>query len=414
MRSGLRRALDPLLPVGRFTAYDKRIVFIIWVAGVIQGFGQSQASASLPFTRVGLGLSEGEMSLMLGLARLAAFAALPIGWLGDHRGRRRPFLIAMTVVVIGGAGAGLAVDAWQFGLLHALLRTGTAAASALAVVILAETVSVPIRSYAISFFGAAVSFGSGLALMALPLAENGPESWRIPHLLVAVGLLLLPFLIKHVPESDVYRHDPKGGHWRELVAGPWARRFWTIIIINLFAAAFGAVGAAFSTERLIEGVGMSTGSTVAVLLGGGTLGAVGFFVGGHLSDAWGRRTTSITSLLLTIVGGVTLYTSTSVPVIVVAAMVSAFGTFAFVPSGGAHRAELFPTRLRSSANTAASNAGLVGSALGLISGIYTIETFGLSNTIYLLSVGVAIAAALTATLDETRGQDLTAVNADRR
>lgn len=413
MRSGLRRALDPLLPVGRFSAYDKRIVFIIWVAGVIQGFGQSQASASLPFTRVGLGLSEGEMSLMLGLARLAAFAALPIGWLGDHRGRRRPFLIAMTVVVIGGAGAGLAVDAWQFGLLHALLRTGTAAASALAVVILTETVSVPIRSYAISFFGAAVSFGSGLALMSLPLAENGPESWRIPHLLVAVGLLLLPFLIKHVPESDVYRDDPVGGHWRELVSGPWARRFWTVIVINLLAAAFGAVGAAFSTERLIEGVGMSTGSTVAVLLGGGTLGAVGFFVGGHLSDAWGRRTTSITSLLLTIVGGVTLYTSTSVPVIVVAAMVSAFGTFAFVPSGGAHRAELFPTRLRSSANTAASNAGLVGSALGLISGIYTIDTFGLSNTVYLLSVGVAIAAALTATLDETRGQDLTAVDADR-
>jgi MFS family permease len=414
MRSGLRRALDPLLPVGRFTAYDKRIVFIIWVAGVIQGFGQSQASASLPFTRVGLGLSEGEMSLMLGLARLAAFAALPIGWLGDHRGRRRPFLIAMTVVVIGGAGAGLAVDAWQFGLLHALLRTGTAAASALAVVIIAETVSVSIRSYAISFFGAAVSFGSGLALISLPLAENGPESWRIPHLLVAVGFLLLPFLIKHVPESDVYRRDPEGGHWRELVSGLWARRFWTVIVINLFAAAFGAVGAAFSTERLIEGVGMSTGSTVAVLLGGGTLGAVGFFVGGHLSDAWGRRRTSITSLLLTIVGGVTLYTSTSIPVIVVAAMVSAFGTFAFVPSGGAHRAELFPTRLRSSANTAASNAGLVGSALGLISGIYTIDTFGLSNTIYLLSVGVAVAAALTATLDETRGQDLTAVDADRR
>jgi predicted MFS family arabinose efflux permease len=227
------------------------------------------------------------------------------------------------------------------------------------------------------------------------------------------GFLLLPFLIKHVPESDVYRDDPEGGHWRELVSGPWARRFWTVIVINLLAAAFGAVGAAFSTERLIEGVGMSTGSTVAVLLGGGTLGAVGFFVGGHLSDAWGRRTTSITSLLLTIVGGVTLYTSTSIPVIVVAAMVSAFGTFAFVPSGGAHRAELFPTRLRSSANTAASNAGLVGSALGLISGIYTIDTFGLSNTIYLLSVGVAIAAALTATLDETRGQDLTAVDADR-
>jgi MFS transporter, putative metabolite:H+ symporter len=414
LRSGARRVLDAFLPVGRFTAFDRKVVFVIWVAGVIQGFSQSQASTSLPFTRVGLGLSEGEMSLMLGLARLAAFAALPIGWMGDHRGRRRPYLIAITLVVIGGAFAGLVVEAWQFGLSHAVLRTGTAAASGIAVVILAESVSPPIRAYAISFFGAAVSLGSGLALMALPLADGGGQAWRIPHLLIGVGFFILPFLIRNVPETKVYRHDPEGGHWGDLTSGSWARRFWTVIVINFLSSAYGAVGAAFSTERLIEDVGMSTGNTVVVLLIGGTMGAVGFFVGGHLADAWGRRRTSIVSLLLTIAGGVTLYTATSVPLIVIAATVSAFGTFAFVPAGGSHRAELFPTRLRSSANTAATNASLVGSALGLISGIYTIGTFGLSNTVYVLSAGVAIAAILTATLDETRGQDLTAVSADVR
>ena len=414
MRSALRRVLDPILPVGRFTAADRRLVVVIWIAGLVQGFGQSQASASLPFTRAGLGLSEGEMSLMLGLARLAAFAALPIGWMGDHRGRRRPFLIAMTLVVIGGSLAGLVVEAWQFGVLHAVLRTGTAAASALGVVILAESISVPNRAYSISFFGAAVSLGSGLALMALPLADGGGESWRIPHLLVALGFLVLPFLIRRVPESTVYTLDPDGGHWGELVTGPWARRFWTIVVINILVSAYGAVGAAFSTERMIEDVGMSTGGTVLILLVGGTIGGLGFFVGGHLADAWGRKRTSIVSLLLTVLGGVTLYTSTSVPVIVAAAVVSTFGTFAFVPAGGSHRAELFPTSLRSSANTAASNAGLVGSALGLISGVYTIDRFGLSETVYLLSIGVIAAAALTSTLDETRGQDLTAVVADRR
>ncbi len=414
MRSAVRRALEPLLPVGRFTSRDKRIVLIIWVAGVIQGFAQSQASASLPFTRAGLELSEGEMSLLLGLARLAAFAALPLGWAGDHRGRRRPFLIAMTLVVAGGALAGLSYEAWQFGLLHALLRTGTAAASALAIVILAESVSVPIRAYAISFFGAAVSFGSGLALMVLPLADGGGDAWRIPHLLIGIGLVLLPFLIKRVPESTVYRRDPQGGHWRELTSGVWARRFWTVILINLLSAAYGAVGAAFSTERLIAYVGVSTGNTVLILLVGGTLGGIGFFVGGHLSDRWGRRGTSIVSLLLTVVGGVALYSSTSIPVIVIGAMVSAFGTFAFVPSGGSHRAELFPTHLRASANTAATNSGMAGSALGLIAGIFTIDTLGLSNTVYVLAAGVVIAALLTATLAETRGQDLTAVSSDLR
>lgn len=414
MRSAARRALEPFLPVGRFTKLDRRVVFVIWIGGVIQGFAQSQASASLPFTREGLGLSEGEMSLLLGLARLAAFAALPLGWLGDHRGRRRPYLVAMTLVVAGGTIAGLAVDAWQFGVFHAILRTGTAAVSALAVVILAETVSPTIRAYSISFYGAAVSFGSGMALMVLPLADNGPEAWRIPHLLTGIGFLLLPFLIKGVPESDVYREGSHDGHWRELVTGTWARRFWTVVAIGFLASAYGAVGAAFYTERLIEDVGVGAGQAALILLVGGTLGGIGFFVGGHLADSWGRRSTSIVALLLTIVGGLTLYSVESIPVIVVAAMVSGFGTFAYVPSHGSHRAELFPTHLRSSANTAATNSAVVGSALGLIAGIWTIDTLGLSNTVYLLAVGTAIAAALTATLAETKGQDLTAVNADLR
>jgi MFS family permease len=414
MRRAVLRVLEPFLPVGRFTRLDRRIVFIIWVGGVIQGFAQSQASASLPFTRAGLGLSEGEMSLVLGLARLAAFAALPLGWLGDHRGRRRPYLVAMTLVVAGGTVAGLTVEAWQFGLFHAVLRTGTAAVSALAVVILAETVSPTIRAYAISFYGAAVSFGSGMALMVLPLADNGGESWRIPHLLTGVGFLLLPLLIRGVPETNVYKDAPHDGHWNELVGGQWARRFWTVVAVNFLASAYGAVGAAFYTERLITDVGVGTGEAALILLVGGTLGATGFFVGGHLADSWGRRSTSIAALLLTIAGGITLYSVTSIPVIVVAAMVSGFGTFAFVPSAGSHRAELFPTHLRSSANTAATNSAVAGSALGLIAGIWTIDTFGLANTVYVLAVGVAIAAALTATLPETKGQDLTAVRADLR
>ncbi len=402
------------MPVGHFTVSDRRIVFVIWVAGVVQGFGQSQASASLPFTRVGLGLSEGEMSLLLGIARLAAFAALPLGWLGDHRGRRKPFLLAMTLIVAGGSFAGLVGEAWQFGVFHSILRTGTAAVSGLAVVLLAENASLRIRAYAISFYGAAVSLGSGMALMVLPLGDGGGSAWRIPHLLTGLGFLLLPFLVRNVPESEIYLENPEGGHWRELTHGVWARRFWIVSGASFLASAFGAVGAAFSTERLINHVGLSSGQTVVILLTGGTLGGIGFFVGGHLADAWGRRMTSVMSLLLALGGGITLYTVESVPLIVVAVFISAFGTFSFVPAAGSHRAELFPTTLRSSANTAASNLALAGSAAGLIVGIYTIDTFGLTKTILILGVGTALAAGMTLLLPETRGQDLTAIAADRR
>jgi MFS family permease len=406
--------VDPLLPVERFTSGDRRIVFIIWAAGVIQGFAQSQASATLPFTRAGLGLSEGEMSLLLGIARLAAFAALPLGWIGDHRGRRRPLLISVTLVVAGGTLAGLALESWQFGTAQAILRTGTAGMSGLAIVLMAEQVSPHIRAYAISFYGAAVSFGGGLALMTLPLADGGGDNWRVPHLLISLGLLVLPFLVKNVPESRIFIDEHEQGHWRELATGTWALRFWVVSIIAFFVSAFSAVALAFSTTRMIEHLGLSTGSTVVIALLGGTLGGLGFFVGGHLADAWGRRKTTVVSLLLALAGGLVIYWSESIPVIAAAVMVSSFGTFAFVPAGGSHRTELFPTGLRASANTAATNLALVGSAVGLMTGIYTIDRFGLSTTVSMLGVGMAIAAALTLILPETRGQDLRAIPTARR
>jgi MFS family permease len=405
----LRRVLGPLLPVDRFTSSDRRIVAVIWAAGLVQGFAQSQVSATLPFTRAGLGLTEGEMSLLLGIARLAAFAALPLGWLGDHRGRRQPLLWSVTLVIVGGTLAGLAMEAWQFGTAQAILRTGTAGMGGLAVVLLAEQVSPVIRAYAISFYGAAVSFGAGLALLTLPLADGGGESWRIPHLMIGLGFLILPLLIRTVPESRVYLQDHESdGHWKDLVAGMWARRFWLVAVIGLFVSAFSSVALAFSTTRMIDYLGLSTGSTVIISLLGGTLGGLGFFVGGHLADAWGRRTTTVVSLLLALAGALVIYWAESVPLIITAVMVSSFGTFAFVPAGGAHRTELFPTGLRASANTAVINFGLAGSAAGLILGRFTIDQFGLSETITVLGIGMAAAAFLTLLLPETRGQDLSA------
>ena len=47
-------------------------------------------------------------------------------------------------------------------------------------------------------------------------------------------------------------------------------------------------------------------------------------------------------------------------------------------------------------------------AAGLILGRFTIDRFGLSETITVLGVGMAAAALLTLLLPETRGQDLSA------
>ena len=393
------RLLRIFLPVDRFTAADRRITLTIWIAGLVQGFAQSQVSATLPFTRAGLGLTEAQMSLIIGLARLAAFAALPLGWFADRHGRRRPFLIGVALVLAGGTLAGTAVAAWQFGLFHAVLRTGTAAMAGLGVVILAETVSPSVRAYAISFYGAAVSLGAGMAILALPLADGGGDAWRTPHLIVGAGVLLLPALIRRVPETT--GGHPIEGLWSDLAHGEWASRFWKVAIAGFLASAYGTFVTSFTTERLVAQIGLDTGTTVWLLLAGGTVGGLGFFIGGRLADHLGRRVTSIAALTLGLGGGIALYTATSTPALVAAVFLSSFGTFALVPAGGAHRAELFPTELRSRANTAAANFTLAGASAGLLAGTATIDLLGLSGTVYVLAAGAGVAGLITATLPET-------------
>jgi MFS family permease len=408
MPAWVRRVINPILPVDRFTRRDRWIVFVVWSAGVVQGFAASQASATLPFTRVGLGLSEGEMSFLLGIARFGAFVAIPLGWIGDRSGRRRPLIWALALVLAGGTAAGLSVEAWHYGAAQAVLRGGTAAMSALAIVLLAETVSTPIRAYAISFYGAAGSLGAGIGLMVLPLAESGPDGWRIPHLLIGVGFLLLPFLLKQVPESRLYLDAPRPERqWQPLVSGTWSKRFWTITAAGFLISAYVSVALAFSTTRMIDDLGLGAGQTVVVSLLGGTLGGLGFFVGGRLADSWGRKKTVILSMGLALVGLV-IYWTESLPLLVTAVMISSFGIFAYVPSAGSFRAELFPTGLRATSNTAANNLSTLGSALGLMAGLVTIDRIGLSETITVLAVGVVAAILLITRLPETRGQDLTA------
>lgn len=371
----------------------------IWMAGLVQGFAQSQVSATLPFTRAGLGLTEAQMSLLIGLARLAAFAALPLGWMADRRGRRRPFLIAVALVLAGGALAGTAASAWQFGFLHAVLRTGTATMAGLGVVILAETVSPTVRAYAISFYGAAVSLGAGLAILALPLADGGGDNWRISHLIVGVGVLLLPVLMRRVPETTGGHADM--GDWGELARSEWGSRFWKVAFAGFLASAYGTFVTSFTTERLVTQLGLGTDTTVALLLAGGTAGGAGFFIGGRMADHYGRRGTAVIALIVGLLGGIALFTVESIPALILAVFMSSFGTFALVPAGGAHRAELFPPELRSLAGTAAANFTLAGASAGLFAGTATIDLLGLSGTVYVLAIGGAIAAVVTATLPET-------------
>jgi len=399
-----------LFPTDRFNPHDRAVALVMWSIGVIQGFAQAQPSTTLPFTRSGLRLSPSDMSALLAVARLMSLGAIAIAMVGDRRGRRRPLLASYVLLVIATAATAIFANPIGFTVTQGLVRVGTSAISSLGVVWLAEQLSPTVRAYGVSLYGAAGSLGAGVAILGLPLAEF---DWRATYLLTLLGLGLLPWLAKRVVESPLIIGAPpvKGGARAAVGAmatEAGAARFWVAGAAGLLASAFSAVGLAFSTERLVTDLGLPTGTAVMVTLVGGTIGGLGFFIGGRMSDAWGRKPTTVVSLLMILTGGVALYQVETLPLLIAAIVISSFGSFAYIPSAATHRAEMFPTRARASLTSSLGWLGTVGSSAGLAIGRFTIDGMGLSNTMNLLGIGVLIAAGLTLILPETKGRILTA------
>ncbi len=409
----LRRITDALFPIGRFSIDERKVVFIMWAVGIGQGYAQSNLSATIPFTRVALGLTEAEMSLILAVTRLAGFGALAFAIWGDRRGRKMPLIAAFIALMVADFATGLSNSATLFTVLQSLVRITGTALGTLAVVLIAEEVRPQTRAFAISLYGAGGSFGAGLGLIVLPLADRG-EGWRLIFSLSALGLMIVPFLFRSIHESPIFEivEEEVRHPLLRLLASPFAKVFWISAVAGLLASAFTSVGLAFSTERLVDDLGYSTAAAVVISLIGGTLGGLGFFVGGRMADVVGRKVTTVFALALVLGGGIMLYYVELLPLIVLAIVASTFGSFAFVPASASHRAELFPTEFRASGGTAGAYLAMVGSAAGLGIGALTIDRIGLSATVLLLGAGVLAAIVLTMLLPETMGQELDHVEAE--
>ncbi len=373
---------------------------------LVQGYAQAHLSALLPFTRVALGLDEADMSLVLSITRIASLGAVLFSIWSDRSGRRRPYLAAVAVLVASTALTGLVSSAAAFTTLQSIARIATAAVGTLGVVLIAENLPPDSRAFGIGTYAAAASVGAGGGQLMLLVAGRGPDAWRIPFALTALGVLALP-LFRKVGESPLVPKD--GSHrvpLKPLLIGRDAPVFWISGAAGLAAAALPAVSLAFTNERLINGLGLGTGVAASLALTAGTIGGLGFWVGGRLADTWGRRPMTVVSIACAALGATWLFSTDNLLAVWVAILIGAFGTFAYLPAAAAHRTELFPTENRTTAGAMGGYLATVGSAIALAVGRLTISEFGLGSTVRLMAIPSAVAILLTLLLPETRGQRL--------
>lgn len=149
--------------------------------------------ASTPATVAALGAGSGGQAWILSSMSLGLAAALlPIGAVGDARGRRLVYLAGLVLLGLGSLTCGVAGDPGLFVAARVVQGIGGAAVLACGLAVLAHAYADPAgRSHATGVWGASVGVGISVgAVLAAALGDLG-TGWRETYFVVGVLALVL-------------------------------------------------------------------------------------------------------------------------------------------------------------------------------------------------------------------------------
>lgn len=398
----LPRFLNPTSPL---SATDRRVVFLLGIVAFIAGYAGAQIAHTLPYARLSLGLSEGNMSIVFAIIRTVSLTAVLFSIVADRSGRKDPLIIAFALVALGSLATAFVPTTVAYVAAQSIVRVSVVAIAALGMVLLAEELTPSIRAYGMGLYGLAGSLGVGTGLLLLPIAEGADSAWRILFALAGLGLFAVPMLMRFLPESRAYRPGKPISFLTALKMG-LGRHFWPIAGVSFFVSAFSAPAFDFVLERLINDLAWEASAARFLLIVASGFGASGLLIGGRLADRAGRRPTALVALALGLVGGVAFYLVDSGWFLAAAIFVATMGATMLTPALGALRAELFPTRVRATSAAWVTNVAIVGSISGFLIGGLLIDRVGLPATIGSLGAGLLISMVLILRLPETKGMDV--------
>jgi len=410
-RSGLRRPGRPgrrpwWAPPDVPDATAATALGSLCVLAITFGYLGSLLTQTITFAADELDATKADQGATLAAVRIGVLGAVALTALADRRGRRTMVLFTAALTSVLSGACALAPGLVALGAGQTVVRGLATAGSVLLAIMVAEEMPSGSRAYGVSLLAMAGALGVGMVLWALPLADLGPEAWR---LLYALGLLWLPVLAwlrRHLPESRRFAHAhvtaPMAGH---------GRRFWLLAASALLLSLFTAPATQLMNEFLRDERGFSAARISLFTILTNTPGGIGILIGGRLADVRGRRIVGAVG----VVGGTVL---TAVMVLaqgwpmwglsIAGALIGA----ATVPALGVYGPELFPTSLRGRANGVIAILGVVGSVIGLLTAGYLSDRWdALGPALLVLSIGPLLMGALVlVAYPETAHRELEELN----
>lgn len=349
----------------------------------------------------------------------SAFGGWIAGYLADRIGRVRTLQLTILWFAVFSLLSAFAQDFTQLMICRALLGLGFGGEWTAGAVLMGEVIRAEYRGRAVGSVQSGWAVGWGLAVLLQAILFSilpQEEAWRWMFALGALPAVLVFFLRRFVEEPAISAEtraiEIKSGNppsvWEIFAPGI----FKTTLLAALFSA--GAQGGYYAvttwlptflrTDRGLTVVG-STGYLAFLILGS----FVGYLVGAWLADRIGRRNLffvfSIGAIAL-----VLAYTQLPISNTVMWFLGFPLGFFAsgYYSGIGPFLTELFPTRLRGSAQGFTFNFGRALGALFPTLVGYLSATMSLANAIAVFAIVAYGILFITAVLlPETRGKVLT-------
>lgn len=359
------------------------------------------------------GLTRAEIAIPISVALIAsAIGGIAFGRLADRIGRVRA--LTFSILLYSGATAGMATaqNLWHLVAWRTLVGLGMGGEWSCGSVLVAETWPAKHRGKAMGFMQSGWAIGALLAagLSMLVLERFG---WRVLFLAGAAPAVLA-FVVRRTVEEPPLWQERRGepSRWGEIFAPEFIRRtsLATLLAASVLVAFWGVTSwlPSFLATPVAEG---GAGLTLTKGLGWLMILQVGAFFGyvsfGWIADKLGRRPAFTLFMICAaiVVPLFAFYARTPATLLPLGLLLGYFahGYFSLF---GAMLAELFPTRIRASAQGFCYNAGRLASAAAPYAIGAAATKHGLGFSIAADAVFFALGAILIWLLPETKGTEL--------
>jgi MFS family permease len=341
----------------------------------------------------------------------SAVGGIAFGRIADRVGRVRAMTISILLYSVATAGMASAQNLWQLVAWRVLVGLGMGGEWSCGSVLVAETWPAKHRAKAMGIMQSGWAIGAliAAALSALVLERFG---WRVLFLIGAAPALLAFIVRRTVEEPQVWRERVETSRWSEIFSPHYRRRtiLATLLASSVLVAFWGVTTwlpafLATPVEQGGAGLTMTKGAQWLIVL---QLGAfLGYITFGWIADRIGRRPAfTLFMIAATAVVPIFAFGARSTLTLLVIGPLVGYFAHGYFSMFGAMLAELFPTRIRASAQGFCYNTGRLASAAAPFAIGAASTKYGLGFSIACDAAFFALGGILIWLLPETKGTEL--------